>query len=82
MLCSNAASGVGTEHYDTIAGMRKCQLELLDVLRAEIADLYRLRGEDDVRLRRLEERLARHSACPGPTPSATPPANSMPTDPR
>lgn len=45
--------------------MQKCHLELLDVLRAEIADLYRLRVEDDARLRRLE-RLAWDSAHPGP----------------
>ena len=59
--------------------MRTCHLELLDVLRAEIADLYRLRGEDDARLRRLE-RLARRQPSPGSDPSAMLSGDCGPTD--
>ena len=44
--------------------MEKIYRELLDVIRAEIAELYRLRRSDAERLSRLERSARRKPAAP------------------
>ena len=78
-FCSKMVSGWIVKRCNTSVCLQKYHLDLLDVLAAEVADLYWLRHQDDARLHRLEK-VVRRSA-PGPDLPAAPPIDHEPCDP-